>query len=185
MADVIGRNFFLLDFMIGFGTPAALFVLYRSGKLSLFNWRLFWAGTVIGLLWEIPLSTLDGLGIVDVFTFQAPPPHFAFIIASHSFWDGGLFLAGVFLVRLVLTGAPISGFSAKELSLLMIWGQAQELCVELLSTGNGGWSYNPAWWNPRLFLFNGRPITLLPQFIWLAAPVLFYVAALKIREATK
>ena len=54
--------------------------------------------------------------------------------------------------------------------------------MELLSTGSGGWEYNPSWWNPSLFLFNGRHITLVPQLIWLAAPVLFYLAALKIKK---
>lgn len=184
VGECIEQNFYLIDFIIGFGTPTLLAVFYVSGRLPAFIWRMFWAGTAIGLMWEIPLSTLDGLGIVDIFSFLSPPPHFAAIIASHSFWDGGLFVAGIFIVTRLVPGPHFTRFRAHELALLMAWGQIQELCVELVSTGSGGWSYNPSWWNPELFTFSGRPITLLPQIIWLAAPALFYVAALKIRKGT-
>ncbi|MBN2160224.1 MAG: hypothetical protein JW807_12575 [Spirochaetes bacterium] len=187
MSELIVNNFFILDFIIGFGTPAVIIILHIARKVSTFTWRMFWVGTAIGLTWEIPLSTLDGLGIVDIFSFLThPPAHFSFIIASHSFWDGGLFLAGILIVRMVLKGEEhFTRFRSRELGILLLWGQVQELCVELLSTGNGGWSYNPAWWNPQLFHFNGRPITLLPQLIWLAAPVLFYVAALRIQKISR
>ena len=183
MLDLLERNFYLIDFTIGAALPLTLLFLYLGKKISTFTWRIFWIGTAIGLTWEIPLSNLDGLGIVDVFTFITPPPaHFALIIISHSLWDGGLFLAGSGLVRLLCPRPQYMSFSIRELAVLLAWGQVQELAVELTSTGSGGWSYVPAWWNPSLFVFNGRDITLLPQLIWLAAPVPFYWAALRLRK---
>ena len=179
----IAQYFYQFDFAIGAAVPICVTALYVSRRISVFTWKLFWIGAAIGLLWEVPFSTLDGLGIVDIFTFAAPPPaHFIVIIISHTFWDGGLFLAGVLLVNLLCPAPRFASFSGRELAVLMAWGQAQELAVELLSTGSGGWSYNPAWWNPSLFMFNGKYITLMPQLVWLAAPVLFYCAALRIRK---
>ncbi|MBN1365618.1 MAG: hypothetical protein JW976_12480 [Syntrophaceae bacterium] len=180
---LLEQYFFYIDFAIGAAVPLIVVVLYAAKKISPFTWKLFWIGTAIGFTWEVPLSTLDGLGIVDIFTFlRTPPAHFIFIIISHTFWDGGLFLIGVWLVNIFCREPRFASFSAQELSVLIIWGQAQELGVELLSTGLGGWGYNPAWWNPSLFLFNGRHITLAPQLIWLAAPVLFYFAALALKK---
>ncbi len=181
--DMLHRYFYCIDFTVGATFPTAVVILYLLKRIPPFTWRMFWAGTAIGLLWEVPFSTLDGLGIVNIFAFATPPPaHFAAIIVSHSFWDGGLFLAGLALVHLVSRGPVFGSFSARELAVLMAWGQIQELGVELLSTGSGGWEYVPAAWNPSLFMFNGRHITLLPQLIWLAAPVLFYLVALRVRR---
>jgi hypothetical protein len=181
MAGFIKDHFYLIDFAIGGGTPIIVTVLYLSGLISRFTWRLFWVGCLIGLTWEIPLSTLDHFNIVDVFRFATPPPaHFSVIIISHTFWDGGLFLLGVLLVKILCKPPHFTRFSGRELAVLMVWGQASELWVELTSTGNGGWEYNPAWWNPSMFMFNGSHITLAPQLIWLAAPILFYFCALKL-----
>jgi hypothetical protein len=181
--SLLRNNFYLIDFAIGAAIPLIALALRRTGKISSFTWKLFWVGTLIGLTWEIPLSTLDGLGIVDIFRFMTPPPaHFVVIIISHSLWDGGLFLLGVGLVTILCPGPRFEQFSLRELAVLLVWGQVQELAVELLSTGSGGWEYNPTWWNPSLFLFNGRHITLVPQLIWLAAPVLFYFIALRIKK---
>ena len=183
--DMLREHFYVIDFAIGAAVPVTVTALYASRRLSAFTWKLFWIGTLIGLTWEIPLSTLDGLGIVDIFRFMTPPPaHFIVIIISHSFWDGGLFLAGIGLVTILCPVPRFETFNTRELAVLLVWGQVQELAVELLSTGSGGWEYNPSWWNPSLFLFNGRHITLAPQLIWLAAPVLFYLAALKIKKKT-
>jgi hypothetical protein len=184
--DFIQQYCYDRDFAIGAAVPLGVTVLYAAKRISAFTWKLFWIGVAIGLTWEVPLSTLDGLGIVDIFSFAIPPPaHFIVIIISHTFWDGGLFLAGVLLVNLLCSAPHFASFSARELVLLLAWGQAQELGVELLSTGSGGWAYNPSWWNPSLFMFNGQHITLAPQLIWLAAPVVFYFAALAVKRDEK
>jgi len=184
--NLIQQYFYYIDFAIGAAVPLGVIVLYATKRISAFTWKLFWIGTAIGLMWEVPLSTLDGLGIVDIFIFATPPPaHFIVIIISHTFWDGGLFLAGVLLVNLLCPAPRFSSFSAREFFLLLAWGKAQELGVELLSTGSGGWAYNPSWWNPSLFMFNGQHITLAPQLIWLAAPVVFYFAALAVKRREK
>jgi hypothetical protein len=180
--DILGKYFFVIDIFIGATIPITIAVLYRTKKITRFTWRMFWIGCLLGLLWEVPLSTLDGLGIVDIFNFASSPPvHFTVIIISHTLWDGGLFLLGVWLVNLFCAEPLFSAFRWKELMILLVWGQVQELAVELISTGSNGWEYNALWWNPVMFLFNGRNITLIPQLIWLAAPVLFYFAALRVR----
>ncbi|PKL38416.1 MAG: hypothetical protein CVV44_11050 [Spirochaetae bacterium HGW-Spirochaetae-1] len=184
--EFIGKNFFMIDFFIGAAVPVTVTVLYRVNKITRFTWHMFWIGCLIGLLWEIPLSTLDGLGVVDIFNFTSPPPvHFTVIIISHTLWDGGLFLLGVWLVNLFCEEPRFDVFKWKELLVLLVWGQVQELAVELLSTGNNGWEYNALWWNPVMFLFNGHNITLIPQLIWLAAPVLFYFMALLLRRSLR
>ena len=65
--------------------------------------------------------------------------------------------------------------------MLVVWGQAQELCVELGATAAGAWSFTPSWWNPVLFEFMGGDITLAPQLIWLVAPIVFYFGALLVQ----
>jgi len=34
-----------------------------------------------------------------------------------------------------------------------------------------------------MFRFNGSDITLIPQLIWLIAPIIFYLAAVRVRKA--
>jgi hypothetical protein len=75
-------------------------------------------------------------------------------------------------------------FRWQELTLLVIWGQASELAVEIVSVLNEGWVYSGARaWNPVLFEVAGHPITILPQLIWLAAPVAYYLCALRVVRA--
>lgn len=179
MISFVAAHFYALDFAIGIGLPAGLLALRAVGRVSRETLRLFWLGCAVGLSWEIPLSTLDGLGIVDVFTFLTPPPNFAAIIASHTMWDGGLFLAGVALVRIACPAPQFVRWRWRELAVLTLWGQAQELAVELTATGTAGWTYNSAWWNPPLFDLNGHHITLLPQAMWLAGTAVFYAMAVR------
>ncbi len=182
---LLERYFYAIDFFVGAAVPITVAVLYRAKKISQFTWRMFWMGCLIGLTWEFTLSALDGLGVVDIFNFASPPPvNFLVIVISHTLWDGGLFLLGVWLVNLLCAAPCFVSFRWKELLVLLAWGQFQELAVELLSTGNSGWEYNDLWWNPALFLFNGKNITLMPQLIWLAAPVVFYFAALRVRRVS-
>lgn len=65
---------------------------------------------------------------------------------------------------------------------MIIYGQISELIVELTSTLSEAWEYIEYWWNPRLFIFNGYNITLLPQLIWLTAPIIFYIIAVKLKQ---
>jgi len=174
-------NFYLIDFSVGIIAPVLVYGLVRLGRLDRYFWRLFWVGFAIGLCWEVPMQVLNQLGpglAVHAYVREPPVP-FIVIIILHSSWDGGLFLLGVGLARLILRRPALARFNPAELVIYILWGQASELWVELTATYGGAWHYVPRSWNPALFTFNSQPITLLPQLIWLAAPIVFYLIALK------
>lgn len=175
--------YYALDLLIGFGAPIALFALVRLGRLNPSLWRLFWMGSLIGLVWEAPIFILSAESAsLPIIRWLTPLPfHYAVFMLAHALWDGGLFLAGVGLCRLVCRSGWERRFEPRALGVMLIWGQAQELAVELSSTASGGWVYVTGYgWNPTLFHFRGEPITLLPQLVWLAAPVLFYAGMLRL-----
>lgn len=185
MTGWIADHFWWIDLVIASAILASVLVSRARGRLSRLDARLFALGCAVGLCWEIPLSTLDGLGVVRIFRFLSPPPYpFPVIIVSHTLWDGALFLAGVALVRRWLPAPHFARFSARELAVLLAWGQLQELAIELLSTGTAGWTYVAAPWNPELFAFRGHSITVVPQLMWVAGVLLFHPAAVALAART-
>ncbi len=184
LMDLLKTNFYWIDFSIATAALIAVFLLYRAKVIGKYAWHLFWLGFALGLCWEAPLSLLNQYSVTHpAAKFLTPlPTHFSVLIIMHSFWDGGLFLIGVGLVYLANKARWFEKFQVRELLILIAWGQASELWVELMSTYNQGWAYIPYWWNPSLFKFNGSDITLLPQLIWLVAPVIYYFAALKLKS---
>jgi len=64
------------------------------------------------------------------------------------YWVGcaiGLAMVGIFLVRIPTSPPYLGQFNWRELLIMVVWGQAQELTVELLATGAGTWSYTQKW----------------------------------------
>ncbi|MFX0097984.1 MAG: hypothetical protein ACFFCS_00265 [Candidatus Hodarchaeota archaeon] len=182
IVDAFKANFYWIDFSIAFGILALVVIFFLIKRINKFTWVLFWIGCFLGLFWELPISISSDTGIYPATHFIVQPPvHYSVIIITHTLWDGGLFLVGVWLVRRICKKPHFTKFSGKELAILVIWGQLSELGVELISTFSGGWEYIPYWWNPVLFLFNGQNITLLPQLIWLAAPIVFYFIAIRLK----
>jgi hypothetical protein len=185
LLELFRQNFYRIDYLIGVACPLTAFVLYKTGRMGRFPWLLFWLGCAIGLTWEAPMQILNELfpaHAVHAYT-RRPPLVFPTVMILHSFWDGGLFLAGVGLVYWSSRASYFEKFKARELLILLGWGQASELWVELTATFGEAWTYIPRPWNPVLFHFNFQPITLMPQLIWLAAPVVFYFIALKLKTA--
>jgi hypothetical protein len=182
--EAVRDNFYLFDFAIAAAVLLTVVLLRISRKLSRFHWILFWVGAALGLTWELGCNINMLLSeAYPVARFVTPPPvHFIFVVAAHSVWDGGLFLAGVWLVRKLCSPPWFDRFRARELLVLIGWGQAQALAVELASTYSSAWEWIPYRWNPSLFFFNGHPITLLPQLIWLAAVLAFYPIAVKVNS---
>lgn len=163
-----------------------VYISYRTEYLDKFYWYLFWVGFFLGLCWELPLSLANEIEIYPPARFMTPVPLSApfsiFVIAiTHSLWDGGLFLLGAWFINLICKKPYFDKFKWSELSILIVFGQVSELIVELVSSLNRGWEYIVYWWNPRLFVFNNHDITLLPQLIWLVAPIVFYFFALKLK----
>ena len=95
----------------------------------------------------------------------------------HAFWDGGILLVGLGLARAVVARSAMRR-RAVELVVFVAWGQLTELAVEFSSVLNDAWVYSDdRAWNPVLFSVQGHPITLVPQLIWVAAPIVYYLAA--------
>ena len=91
-------------------------------------------GCLIGSTWE--------------FTFHFLGDEFAYAVKqwplglsgwpkklSHSIWDGGLFMAGVWLCFKYLPLPLFTRFSWRELGIMEAWGIFQELLVEYLFNG--------------------------------------------------
>ncbi len=180
--DLFKVNFYWIDFAIGSAIPILVFFLYQKQYISKYMWALYWVGVLLGLTWEFPFSLLNEYSQnYPVARFIQPlPTHFMVIVVTHSFWDGGLFLLGMAFVYKFCKAPQFTKISLKELVVLLIWGQVSELTVEILSTFSNAWEFVPYWWNPTLFTFNGHAITLMPQLIWVAAPIAFYFIAVKL-----
>jgi hypothetical protein len=170
---------YVADLMVGFSLPLVVHLRQRGAGQARIVRRLFWLGVAIGLAWEVPIFLSAILAASPVVVFlESPPLHPLWFMLSHSFWDGGLFLAGVLLLRAAFGATALQRFRWAELGVFVLWGQASELLVEITSVTGGLWAYvgtHP--WNPVLFEWRGHPITLLPQLIWLAAPVVYYPLA--------
>jgi hypothetical protein len=129
------------------------------------------------------MSIANEIGIYPPAHFINPLPiHFSVIVITHSLWDGGLFLLGVWFVLKICRTPQLVKFRFQELVILLIWGQLSEFSVELVSTFSNAWEYIEYWWNPVLFTFNGHNITLMSQLIWIIAPIVFYIIAIKIKR---
>ena len=173
--------YYVLDLLVGFGSPFLVYALYRRDKVEKLVWHLFWVGAAIGLTWEIPIFVLSAetSDWATIRWVQPLPLHYSVFLLSHTLWDGGLFLVGVWLARRLCDSSWWTRFDAKALAVMLLWGQLSELLVEVSSTSNDGWAYITGYaWNPTLFERNGHAITLFPQLVWLAAPMLYYAALL-------
>lgn len=166
--------------------PLYLHLRHRSGPEGATILRLFWLGVLVGLTWEIPIFLSAIFADEPMVGFlREPPLHPAVFMVAHAFWDGGLFLFGLALVTALCRRPVLTRFRYAELAVLVAWGQVSELAVEVTSILNGGWVYHAGHaWNPVLFEVADHPVTLVPQLIWLAAPIVYYALALRLVRAT-
>jgi len=176
--------FFLADV-----TVAMITLVYMSSlqaQKARLTQLLFWVGYGIGLSWEIafylngPLfSSKPAYRLLE--DFPLPLLTLPFL---HAAWDGLLLVTGRRLVHLLCPKPHLAKFNYLQLGVLVLWGNLQEITVELLATSLGVWTFVPQPWNPQLFGFCGVAITLMPQLIWTIAPVLFYFIALRLHGAS-
>ncbi|MHA1659135.1 MAG: hypothetical protein ACTSUT_08455 [Promethearchaeota archaeon] len=172
-------------------------ILYKMERINKFMWHMFWIGFGLGCIWEFGLSIANELYIFTDYpwpasVFNTPRPVEGvlaiFVIGiTHSLWDGALFWLCVLFVNLICKEPYFEKFNWKELFVLLIIGQIQEFFVELTSNLNNAWELylgpdgTGTWYNIPLFYIGGKAITLLPQLIWVAAPIAFYFIVLKLK----
>ncbi len=175
--------FYFLDLLVGFTAPILAYILYRTEKIDKFSWYVFWIGAAVGLTWEIPMfvGSYETNFFITLETIRPYPFHYIVFLISHTLWDGMLFLIGYRLVLLLSESPRFKEFNLKELMILIIYGQIQEIIVEVGSVSNSAWTFIVYWWNPALFYVNEYPITLHPQLAWLFGSILFYFILLKLR----
>jgi hypothetical protein len=90
--------------------------------------------------------------------------------------ESAILLAGVRIVALLGRAPILDRFRLGDLAIMIAWGQASALAVEASSVLNGSWVYVPGyWWNPTWMMLGGRPLTVLIQFTWLAASIVFHL----------
>ena len=181
--SILQPIFYQLDLIIGFSAPILVYVLYRTKKIDKFSWYIFWIGAAIGLTWEIPMfvGSYETTFFVTLTTISPYPYHYLIFMVSHSLWDGGLFLLGYWLVKLICKSPQFDEFNVKELVILIIYGQIQEIIVEIGAVSNKAWTFIVYPWNPALFFFNGYTITIYPQICWLYGILVFYYLVLKLK----
>lgn len=174
----------LLDVSLALGSFVLVLALRFRGSLRPETFRSYGVGFLLGMTWELPLF-LVGPQFSDDPPYHLTVPFPFHPVAQpvlHSLWDAALFLIGAACVRALCDAPHFVRPRMNELLVLVAWGQAQELCVELLASGFGVWTFLPRAWNPALFAWGQGHVTLVPQLIWLVAPVAFYAVLLHIER---
>lgn len=176
-------------FMVGDFTVAAFLVLYfvkvyKDKKIPKSYFYAFWVGCLIGAVWEFTFLFLgpDFLhaAVEWPFGLSGWPKK-----VSHSIWDGGIFMIGVYFCnRFLGSESRFRNWNWKEYRIMALWGIGQELFVEYIFAGRV-WVYSPLPWNPVIIpplpgMASTIGMTLIPQATWIIAPIVFYYLFLKI-----
>ena len=163
-------------FIIGNSAPIIFSILYYFGFISKM-FQLFIIGILIGFLWEIPFGLAGDSFHLILINWPIDIPLARNI--TYSFIDSLIFLIGVFLARLVLKDFNfLYQFNCKALAIMVFWGSFSEFLIDL--NGNGKlWLFIENWYNPVFISIKNNDLTIIPQLIWLFAPILYYLAILK------
>ena len=181
--EIFQAAFYWLDMAIAIGFVVIAIISYKYQLINKLTFILFWIGVAIGLTFEIPIFLITEIGLYPMLQYLITPPYpFYITIILHSFWDGGLFLIGIMLIYRFCEAPHFEKFNIKELLLLMIWGQAQAIGIEMLGSFGGAWEYIPYPWNPPILILFGHYFTIFIQIVWLIVPIIFYFIALKLKQ---
>jgi hypothetical protein len=167
------------DITLGLSIPLVTAFLYLTGRiLRKHVWMMAW-GFTVGATWEFSFYFLGDT--IHTMRTEWPLPiitlHFL-----HTCWDAWLFIIGYWLCQAILkTPDCCTRFRWTELAIMMLWGSTQEFIVELL--GNGViWEYQVHSWNPVWITIGEQDYTILPQLIWLVAPIIYYLGFIRINR---
>ncbi len=178
--------FLIGDFTVAIALLIGFVLASKNSWISSEYYTLFWIGCLIGATWEFTFLFLgdEFLHSVKVWPYglSAWPRKL-----SHSIWDGGIFMVGIYFCEKYLKGPLFKSFNKNELFIMLLWGICQELLVEYLFNGRV-WIYEPLPWNPIIIpllpgsAFLSPGYTLVPQAIWVVAPIIFYSICLIIMK---
>ena len=96
-------------------------------------------------------------------------------------------MLGIYFCQKYLKGPLFQSFNKNELLIMLSLGIFQELLVEYLFNGRV-WIYEPLPWNPIIIpplpgsAYLSPGYTLIPQAVWVIAPIVFYFLCLKIMK---
>lgn len=115
--DPLAHGYYVADLLVAL---AVVVLMLRARRTRPELARMLLLGTLIGLVWELPvfgLSAWTNTPIIEWAT-PLPLPTVVFLLA-HSVWDGPLLTMGWLLAR-ALTGEPAG---ALGLTVQVLWGQ--------------------------------------------------------------
>lgn len=108
----------ITDIAIGLAAPVGAAALYAARRIAMREVLFIVLGIIIGLTFELFIGFMPGF---IVFKMHWPLPQVTIFI-SHSLWDGGLFMAGCVLARIILR-RPLSricaAFDWRELAIMV------------------------------------------------------------------
>ena len=183
-----GLDYFFLigDFTVAIALLIGFIFAKKNNLISSAYYKLFWIGCFIGATWEFTFLFLGDEVLYPVkiwpYGLSGWPRKF-----SHSIWDGGIFMLGIYFCQKYLKGPLFQSFNKNELLIMLSWGIFQELLVEYLFNGRV-WIYEPLPWNPIIIpplpgsAYLSPGYTLIPQAVWVIAPIVFYFLCLKIMK---
>ncbi len=188
------------DLVLPVVSIAVIFILYLSRKCDLAIFLAWWAGLVLGALWEFSFFFLGkswtvhgGCQMVDgveICLSQNPLPQW-YLSLAHSIEDAGIFMIGVGLAWLILGGNKRRHFTRwhwGELGIMWIWGAGSEWLIYQVSNGRSLFfipnKFNPTYLNLSWFTPDDQtlPYTIIPDAIWWVAPIVFYVILLGLKS---
>ena len=179
--------YYIADIAIALAFPIFFYINHRTGRFQPRVWKLYWIGCLIGLTWEVPmfLSGPEFQSEPFIYLVNDFPLHPVMHPFLHTLWDGGLFLIGYWLTLQLCKSPILQRFRWQELGIMILWGQLSELAVEVSATSVGAWTFAEKPYNPALFSIGDRFVTVIPQAIWLLAPIVFYFIALTLARAQR
>jgi hypothetical protein len=168
--------------IVGSSSPIIFFLLYQLGYVSKKIITLFIIGICVGLSWEIPFALAGDSFHLILVDWPIDLPLVRNI--NYAFLDGLIFLIGIFFCNKILKSDNyLYMFNSKALAIMIIWGSVSEFLIDLNCNGKL-WLFLDNWYNPVFISINGNNLTLLPQLIWLVAPIVYYFAVLKVFKAS-
>ena len=183
--NLIDYFFLFGDYFVSLSLLVYFVRAYQKQYMSKYLICAFFVGCFIGSTWELTFHFLGD-------TFLHPIKVWPWGLdglpkkLSHSVWDGGLFMIGAWLCIKFVPGPHFTKFNSRELVIMESWGIFQELLVEYLFNGRV-WVYEELSWNPVIIpplpgSATTIGFTLIPQAVWVVAPVVFYLLLIRLKR---